>query len=71
MLLSRLIAIGFLGSIFMMFQFSKNCRILNRRKDLTPQEAERFQARAQRSLAAAGALLGGCLFFIIVGIILQ
>ena len=30
-MISNMIALGFLGSIFMMFQFSKNCRILIRR----------------------------------------
>ena len=70
-MISNMIALGFLGSIFMMFQFSKNCRILIRRKDLTDEETARFQARAQRSLAAAGVLLGGCLLIIIIGSILQ
>lgn len=71
MLISRLIAFGFLGSIFMMYQFSRNCRILSRRKDLTQEETARFQARAQRSLAAAGVLLGGSILFGIIGSIMQ
>ncbi len=70
-MISNMIALGFLGSIFMMFQFSKNCRILIRRKDLTDEETARFQARAQRSLVAAGVLLGGCILIIIIGSILQ
>ena len=57
MFLSRLIAIGFLGSIFAMFRFGKYCRLLNSR-GLEPEEAEAYQKRAQRWLAAAGCLLG-------------
>lgn len=70
-MISNMIAFGFLGSIFMMFRFSKNCRILIRRKDLTDEERARFQARAQRCLAAAGALLGGSILIGIIGSILQ
>lgn len=70
MILSRLIAIGFLGSIFAMFRFAKYCRLLNSR-DLEPEEMTRYQARAQRWLAAAGALLGTAVLSIIVGIIFQ
>ena len=55
----------------MMYQFSRNCRILSRRKDLTQEETARFQARAQRSLAAAGVLLGGSILFGIIGSIMQ
>lgn len=70
MLLSRLIAIGFLGSIFGMFRFGKYCRLLNR-FDLEPEEAARYQARAQRWLAATGCLLGLAVLSIIVGGILR
>ena len=70
MILSRLIAIGFLGSIFAMFRFAKYCRLLNS-WDLEPEETARYQARAQRWLAAAGALLGTAVLSIIVGIIFQ
>lgn len=70
MIFSRLIAIGFLGSIFAMFRFSKYCRLLNR-WDLEQEEAERYQARAQRWLAAGGVLLGVAGLSIVVGIILH
>lgn len=70
MILSRLIAIGFLGSIFGMFRFSKYCRLLNSR-DLEPEEMERYQARAQRWLAATGVLLGTAVLTILVGIVIQ
>lgn len=70
MILSRLVAIGFLGSIFAMFRFGKYCRLLNCR-DLESEEAERWQARAQMWLAAAGALLGTAVVSIIVGAITQ
>ena len=70
MILSRLIAIGFLGSIFAMFRFAKYCRLLNSH-DLEQEEAERYQARAQRWLAAAGTLLGTAVLSIIAGGIFQ
>lgn len=69
-ILSRLITIGFLGSIFSMFRFSKYCRLLNSR-DLEAEEAERYQARARQWLAAIGAFLGGVALAIIASIILQ
>lgn len=70
MLLSRLIAIGFLGSTFGMFQFIKYCRLLNS-WDLEPKKAERYRARAQRWLAAVGVLFGTAVLSIIAGAILQ
>lgn len=70
MFLSRLIAFGFLGSIFAMFRFSKYCRLLNRR-GLEPEEAERYQAGARRWLAASGCLLGLAVLSIVAGGILQ
>ncbi len=70
LLLSRMVAIGFLGSIFGMFRFAKYCRLLNSR-DLEPEEAERYQARAQRWLAAIGTLLGIAVLSIIAAIIFQ
>lgn len=70
MILSRLVAIGFLGSIFAMFRFAKYCRLLNSR-GLDQETAERYQARAQRWLAAAGALLGTAVLSIIAGGIFQ
>ena len=66
MILSRLVAIGFLGSIFAMFRFAKYCRLLNGH-DLEQEEAERYQARAQRWLAAVGCLLGVTVLTLIVG----
>ncbi|MEY8386252.1 hypothetical protein AALC17_03010 [Oscillospiraceae bacterium 38-13] len=56
MILTRLIAFGFLGSILAMSRFSRYCRLLNR-WDLEPEEAERLQARARWWLTAAGVLL--------------
>lgn len=70
MMLSRLIAIGFLGSIFAMFRFSRYCRLLNR-WDLEPEEAERYQAGARRWLAAVGCLLGMAVVSIVVACIIQ
>lgn len=69
MVYPRLIAIGFLGSIFMMFRFAKYCRLLNNRWKLDPKTVERYQAGAQRSLAAMIVLLGGCGLTILVGFI--
>lgn len=69
-LLPRLITFGFLGSILAMFRFAKYCRLLNSR-DLEQEEAERYQARAQRWLAAVGAMLGMVALSIIAGFILQ
>ena len=66
MLLSSLAALGFLGSILMMFRFSKYCRLLNKRWELDRETADRYQAGAQRSLAAMGVLLGGCVAAIIL-----
>ncbi|WP_325200092.1 hypothetical protein [Oscillibacter sp.] len=53
-----------------MFRFAKYCRLLNSR-DLEPEEAERYQARAQRWLAAIGTLLGIAVLSIIAAIIFQ
>ena len=69
-IVSRLITLGFLGSIFAMFRFSKYCRLLNSR-DLEPEAAARYQARARRWLAAIGAFWGGVALTIIVGAVLQ
>ena len=70
MILSRLVAIGFLGSIFAMFRFAKYCRLLNGH-DLEQEEAERYQARAQRWLAAIGAMLGLVALSVIAGAIIR
>ena len=70
MILSRLVAIGFLGSIFAMFRFAKYCRLLNGH-DLEQEEAERYQARAQRWLAAIGSMLGLVVLSLIAGAIIQ
>ena len=70
MILSRLIAIGFLGSVVAMFRFSKYCRLLNL-PDLEPEQPARYQVRAQRWLAAAGGLLGMAVLSVIAGFILQ
>ena len=47
-----------------MFRFAKYCLLLNGH-DLEQEEAERYQARAQRWLAAAGTLLGTAVLSII------
>lgn len=70
MILSRLIAFGFLGSILAMFRFSKYCRRLNRR-DLTQEEAAFLQKRARLWLRATGALLGLAALTIVVGVFVQ
>lgn len=70
MILSRLVAIGFLGSIFAMFRFAKYCRLLNGH-DLEQEEAERYQARAQRWLAAIGSMLGLVALSLIAGAIIR
>ncbi len=70
MLLSRLITLGFLGSIFAMFRFARYCRLLNR-WDLAPEVAKRYQARAQRWLAAIGAMLGLVALSVIAGAIIR
>jgi len=53
-----LIGTGLFGSVIAMVQFSKYCRLLNKRWTLDPETAERYQARAQRWLAATGGLIG-------------
>ena len=50
----------------MMFRFSKYCRLLSKRWALDQETADRYQAGAQRSLAAMGVLLGGCVAAIIL-----
>ena len=69
-MLSRLIAIGFLGSVLAMFRFGKYCRLLNN-WDLEPEEMERYQARARMWLTATGVFLGTVVLSILAGIILQ
>lgn len=54
---SNLIFLGFVGSVFMLWRFSKYSRILINRKDLSREETERYQGSAQRALAMAGGLL--------------
>ena len=71
MIISWLIIIGFLGSIFAMFRFAKYCRLLNSRGRMTQEETERYQAKAKGWLTATGCLLGMAGLAIIVGIILQ
>lgn len=67
MILSRLIAFGFLGSVLAMFRFSRYCRLLNR-WDLTQEEAAFLQKRARWWLTAAGALLGLAALSIVAGL---
>ena len=69
--LSVFVAIGFLGSLFTMFQFAKYCGRLNKGGRLDPETAEHYQNMAQRYLAATGTLLAVCILSIIVGIILS
>lgn len=71
MLLSRLIAIGFWGSIFAMLRFGKYCRLLNGGPGMDPQDAEHYQAKARGWLMAAGGLLGLSVLSVMIGIILQ
>ncbi len=71
MLFSKLIAVGFWGSILAMFRFGKYCRLLNGGPDMDPQVAERYQAKARGWLMAAGGLLGLSILSIIISIILQ
>ncbi len=70
MLLSRLITLGFLGSIFAMFRFARYCHLLNS-WDLEPEEVKRYQARAQRWLATIGAMLGLVALSVIAGSIIR
>ena len=71
MIISQLIIIGFLGSIFAMFRFAKYCRLLNSRRKLTREEEERYQAGAKRWLAIMGCLLGMAGLAIVAGVIMQ
>lgn len=71
MIFSRLITIGFLGSIFAMFRFSKYCRLLNRPGGLEPEEAERYQAGARRWLAAIGVFLGVVALSVVCGFLVS
>lgn len=69
MILSRLIAFGFLGSIVSMFRFGSYCRRLNR-WDLEPEEAEFLQRKARWWMKATGALLGLAVLSILAGAII-
>ena len=71
MIISRLIIIGFLGSIFAMFRFAKYCRLLNSRRNLSQEEAEHYQAKARFWLTAVGCLLGVAGLAFIAGIVIQ
>lgn len=57
MIFQILITVGFAGSIVSMAQFSKYCRLLSKRWTLDQETAERYQARAQRWLAATGCMI--------------
>lgn len=70
MIISQLIAIGFLGSIFTMFRFAKYCRLLNSR-GLTQEEKDRYQAKARQWLAAMGCFLGVAALAFVSGIVIQ
>ena len=70
MILSRLIAFGFLGSILAMFRFSRYCRLLNR-WDLTQEEAAFLQKKARWWLAATGVLLGLAALSIVAGVFIR
>lgn len=70
MLLSKLIIIGFFGSVIAMFRFGTYCRLLySPKRRLEPEEEERYQAGARRWLAATGILLGMSVLLIFAGII--
>lgn len=71
MIISQLIAIGFLGSIFAMFRFAKYCRLLNSRNRLTQEESDRYQAKARQWLAIMVCLLGVAALAFIAGIVTQ
>ena len=66
-----LIGTGILGSVFSMMLFAKYCRLLNQRWSLDPETVERYQAWAQRYLAATGGLLVMDVVFIILAAIFQ
>ena len=70
-IISRLIIIGFLGSIFTMFRFAKFCRLLNSRRNLTQAETEHYQAKARFWLTATGCLLGMAALAFIAGVVIQ
>lgn len=71
MIISQLIAIGFLGSIFAMFRFAKYCRLLNSRRHLPQEEEDRYQAKAKLWLTVTGCLLGVAGLAIVAGVIMQ
>lgn len=52
-----LIGVGIAGSVISMIQFSKYCGLLNKRWTLDAKTADRYQARAQRWLAATGCFI--------------
>lgn len=54
---SNLVSLGFIGSIFMLWRFSVYTRTLIHRRDMSREEAERYQGKAQRALAMAGGLM--------------
>jgi len=70
MILPKLIAVGFWGSIFAMFRFGKYCRLLNGGSGMDPQDAERCQAKARGWLMAAGGLLGLSVLSILICVVL-
>lgn len=71
MIWGTLIGTGILGSVLSMMQFAKYCRLLNQRWSLDPETAERYQARAQRYLAATGGLLVMDVVFVILAAVFQ
>lgn len=56
--INLIINLGIGGSILTMIKFSKYCRLLNQRRTLDNETAERYQAKARRCLIMTGILLG-------------
>lgn len=69
MIFLTLIGIGFTGSIIAMMQFSKYCRLLSQRWTLDAETVERYQARAQRWLAATGCFIATAIISLFLGVI--
>ena len=68
---STMMVLAFLASIFMMWRFSKYSRILLNRRKMAQEERDRYQAKAQVALGAAGGFLLLSLVCLVLAILFQ
>ena len=61
---------SFLGSIFLLYRFSRYSRFLSRSWKMDPEEAKRYEARARSALVGAGVLMAVCALSLVLAAIL-